>query len=311
MTELHLLFYQAALQQIVNINNFMQLENPLVPILHDLLHDFLKKLSCRFLDVRKVKEVGPALINYNEDSARVTDAKLGIGFSTRVKLNILIEEGHDPNAISNFYDGAHSFYKKALQYARDNLPLNDPLFMNARFLNFAKRESAEFSQLEYFIDRFSALLPDKSDPVEMEKLKEELISYQLQEETDLPATVWEKAIVYQDSSCGESTLHSMDITWMYLAGRATVDGNRQFAHLSRVACLVLTIPHTNPAEERIFSMVRKNKTPFRPNLDPEETLGSMALPKEIPPYEFEPPKELIVAAKKATGEYNLAYSSRY
>lgn len=316
MTELHLLFYQAVLQQFVNVNKFMQIENPLVSIIYDVLHDFLKKLSCRFLDVRKVKEVGAELINYNEDSVRIIDTKLDIGFSTRVKLNRLVEEGHDPNAISRFYGGVRSFYEKALQYARDNLPLNDPVLINSRFLNFAQRESAEFAQLEYFIDRFSTLLPDKGDPVKMEKLKEELISYQLLEQTDLPTTVREKATVYQDSVCGEPTLYSLDIIWGYLSGRATMDGNHQFPLLSQVARLVLTIPHSNAAEERVFSMVRKNKTPFRPNLDPEETLGSiittkMALPKDIPSYKFEPPRELIVAAKRATREYNLAHSSRH
>ena len=56
MTEVHLSFYQAVLQQFVNINKFMQLENPLIPILHDVLHNFLRKLCCRFLNVRRVKE---------------------------------------------------------------------------------------------------------------------------------------------------------------------------------------------------------------------------------------------------------------
>ena len=95
-----------------------------------------------------------------------------------------------------------------------------------------------------------------------------------------------------------------------------MDGNHQFPLLSQVARLVLTIPHSYTAEERLFFMVQNNKTPFRPNLDPEETLGSiittkMALPKYFPSYKFEPPRELIVAAKQATWEYNLAHSSRH
>ena len=60
-------------------------------------------------------------------------------------------------------------------------------------------------------------------------------------------------------------------------------------------------------------MVRKNKPPFRLNLDPDETLGSiittkMALPQDTPAYKFNAPKELLVAAKKATREYNQAHS---
>ena len=37
--------------------------------------------------------------------------------------------------------------------------------------------------------------------------------------------------------------------------------------------LVLLILHSNTQEERIFSMVCKNKTAFRPNLDPKGTLS--------------------------------------
>ena len=42
-TDVHLSLYQAVLQQFVNVNKFMQLENPLISVLHDVLHDFLKK----------------------------------------------------------------------------------------------------------------------------------------------------------------------------------------------------------------------------------------------------------------------------
>ena len=79
-----------------------------------------------------------------------------------------------------------------------------------------------------------------------------------------------------------------------------------------MAQLILTISHINTAEERVFLLYEKNKTPFRPNLDPDETLGSiittkMALPDHIPAYKFEPPQELIAIAKKATREYNQGH----
>jgi len=151
----------------------------------------------------------------------------------------------------------------------------------------------------------------------MEMLKDEFISYQLLEKSDVPTSVWERATIYVEDSetSSKPSLYSMDVVWGYLSTRKTADGSDQFSLLSQVAQLVLTIPHSNAAEERVFSMVRKNKTPFRPNLDPEETLGSivttkMALPKDIPAFKFEPPKELLVAAKKATREYNQAHSSK-
>lgn len=52
------------------------------------------------------------------------------------------------------------------------------------------------------------------------------------------------------------------------------DGQSKFPRLSSIALLVLTIPHSNAEEERALSLIRKNKTAFRPNLDPNETLGT-------------------------------------
>ena len=51
------------------------------------------------------------------------------------------------------------------------------------------------------------------------------------------------------------THHWMDMIWGSL--------QEKLPNLSRVALAVLTIPHSNAGEERVFSMIRKNKTDFR------------------------------------------------
>ena len=40
----------------------------------------------------------------------------------------------------------------------------------------------------------------------------------------------------------------------------TPDGRKRFPILSKVALLVLTIPHSNAGEERVSSMIKKNLT---------------------------------------------------
>ena len=116
MTEVHLFFYQSVLQQFVHVNKFMQLENPIIPILHDELHHFLRKLFCHFLDVRRVKEVGAELIDPYDDLAQRTDQQLDIGFATKNKLGILVHDGYNTNKIKLFYCGVRSFYVEALTY---------------------------------------------------------------------------------------------------------------------------------------------------------------------------------------------------
>ena len=64
-------------------------------------------------------------------------------------------------------------------------------------------------------------------------------------------------------------------------------------------------------EERIFSMVRKTKTCFRPNLDLEETLGSLITGKlateKEPIHKIKLPQEVLDKAKKATKESNKSF----
>ena len=58
-------------------------------------------------------------------------------------------------------------------------------------------------------------------------------------------------------------------------------------------------------------MAWKNKTCFRPNLDPEETLGSLITVKlareNEPIHEITLPQEVLDKAKKATKEYNKSF----
>ena len=84
-----------------------------------------------------------------------------------------------------------------------------------------------------------------------------------------------------------------------------------FNQLCQVAKLVLVIPHSNATEKRVFSMVRKNKTAFRPSPDPKGTLSSIItikLASTEAAHKYEPSKEVLQQAKSATWEYNKAHS---
>ena len=82
---------------------------------------------------------------------------------------------------------------------------------------------------------------------------------------------------------------------------------------SPIAKLILSLPHSNAEEEDLFSMVKRNKTAFRPNLDRQETLGSiltvkLALKGEKI-HKVDIPNDILTRTKKATWEYNKAHSS--
>ena len=99
----------------------------------------------------------------------------------------------------------------------------------------------------------------------------------------------------------------MDTVWAYLSGMKNVDSSPRFKLLSKVARLVLGIPHSSAGEERVFSLIRQNKTPGRSSLNSDGTLSSMIqikLANSDPCTKWEPSKDLLKAAKSATKQYN-------
>ena len=124
--------------------------------------------------------------------------------------------------------------------------------------------------------RFGTLLPYES-PQELDLLSEEFTEYQLLQDADIPQDIWDKATVAVDEG---QAYHRMDVLWHYLSSLRAADNSFRFPRLTCVAKLVLTIPHSNAQEERLFSMVCKNKTAFRPSLDPKGTL-SIILPSSL------------------------------
>ena len=67
----------------------------------------------------------------------------------------------------------------------------------------------------------------------------------------------------------------MDVIWSYLFKLLTSDGLQMFEFLSKIAEIVLVMPHSNAAEERIFSFVKLNKTPQRYKVNYYGTLSSI------------------------------------
>ena len=199
---------------------------------------------------------------------------------TRSVLKSLQHDGYPTSKIDAFFHAARSFYKQALTYGCDNLPTSDPVFINAQFLDFSKREHADFTQIEYFVDCFSLLSPFKSDIVKMERLKDEFIEYQLLDSSCIPNDLWIRTESHEDQSEPEFCTH-IDAIWSHTKSMKLADLNPRFPNLCQVAELVIVIPHSNGSEERVFSLVTKNKTQYRPNLDIGETLAweALLLPK--------------------------------
>ena len=138
----------------------------------------------------------------------------------------------------------------------EHLPLSDEVLKCARFVNFDRKNSAEFSQVEFFINKYPDLLPYTSVE-EQNKVEEEFLDYQLMDKEEIPESVWKSALVVIKDECN---FYRMDTVWAYMSSAKNPDGMYRFKKLTRIARLVLILPHSNAEEERVFSMVTKNKT---------------------------------------------------
>ena len=124
---------------------------------------------------------------------------------------------------------------------------------------------------------------------------------------EIPQDVWDDAVCFEvGEGSNKVTYHRMDRIWSHIAeiklpGMDSV----RFCRLAKVARLVLTIPHSNAGEERVFSVIRKIRRDDRANLQLHGTLSSLVtvklnLPetKTHPCYAFQPSKTLLQQAKK-------------
>ena len=113
-------------------------------------------------------------------------------------------------------------------------------------------------------------------------------------------------------AAGKSGALKPDVIWSYMNHMLRPDGQKRFSKLSKIAFLVLTIPHSNADKERVFSMIKKNKTAFRPSLDLDETLGSiMTIKMEMQNRtkgDYKVPPGGLKQAKVATRLYNRAHA---
>ena len=111
----------------------------------------------------------------------------------------------------------------------------------------------------------------------LDQLQEEFLTYQGTAKTEIPQNVWDNAAIRQ----GQTSVHyRMDIVWAYL--------KEPLPLLSQVALTILTIPYSNGAEERGFSMIKKNKNDFCANLDLSKSLDSIMVIKMTSPESLMP-----------------------
>ncbi|XP_032229469.1 uncharacterized protein LOC5505170 [Nematostella vectensis] len=249
---------------------------------------------------RKTVHQAASMEELLDASKHLPDSNVDVGLITKTSLNKLVAAGDvSPDAASTFYKGAKLFYALAFQYALKRMSFKEDLLVNAGFVHFEERETINADMPVFFvrgIRTFSLF----GSAIELEALYREVNDFSLMSDGDLPSDVRQASLV-------DGGRLRPDAVWGYLNGLVSPDGQPRFPRLSKVTQLVLTIPHSNAAEERVFSMIKKNMTPHRYYLDHEGTLSiimTIKLEQSNQPDGIKLPPELLESAKTATLVYN-------
>ena len=159
---------------------------------------------------------------------------------TKQKLKQLLHDGNiEERESDRFFEAVRAFYETAYNYCQRWLPLNDDLLKNCQFINFEERLKCNFDNVTSIIGAMPNIFGKYSNDVQLlDQLQEEFLTYQGTAKTEIPQNVWDNAAIRQ----GQTTIdYRMDIVWNYL--------KEPLPLLSKVALTILTIPHSNAAEE--------------------------------------------------------------
>ena len=154
--------------------------------------------------------------------------------------------------------------------------------------------------------RYPNLLP-YGEPLKRDNVSEKFFDYQLLPNSVIPDNLRTSA----KTGNNDAWLYAI---WHFLRCMKTLDVSLRFPRVSTIARLILPLPHSNAEEERVLPLVWQNKTCFRPNLDPQESLGSiitvkLAMDSNFPKAHLS--KEVLLSSKKATWNYNKLHSKQW
>ncbi|PIK39992.1 hypothetical protein BSL78_23160 [Apostichopus japonicus] len=262
----------------------------MVHMIHGKLNGFLKDVMLRFVKPTVIKSSASLKeCHYKEKNNQRSDADLILGHEV---TDFIRCHEFSESQLEEFYTAVRNYFMSVCSYVIATFPLNDEVLQHAMVADKDKRLEVNFSSVLYFVDRFKFMQDELDD------LQVEFAHYQVDDELDM----------------SESTA---DYFWAQLPQQKDkATGAVKYKHLPRVMLMILTIDHSNAQDERIFSVVRKNATEFRPNLSTEvlsKSLTSKLYWQEagVPCYKRELNRELLQRCKKATMEYNQSISNKY
>ncbi len=304
-----MLFLSSALPIFTHFNQLLQREEPTIHILKPAMESLGKKVAIRIMHPNKVKDItNVSEIDLNDSENFIETRDIYLGVLTKNTLKKLLDEGDiSEHQYKDFHDAVHYYFKSSLQYMQKKFPLNNTLICNAVWVNVPDRINSKWAQVQYLFDFF----PNLMSAISADGIYEAFTDYQTLNDNDFEERAWEDARILEGvkkDMDGEISFHfRIDVLWSYIADMKIPGSNaKRFKFLPKLAEIVLIIPHSNAELERLFSIVKKNKSLERSSMKLDGTLSSILAMKtmypesQTPCYRWRPTEEVLATSKKAT-----------
>ena len=173
------------------------------------------------------------------------------------------------------------FYQTACAYLKEKVVKSgEPLWRHAVVAD-PTQTSASWSSLAFFLERFPCLVSQGASVDDLEVEFSDFKTWQLPD--DIKA------------------LETAEEQWTHISKVKDSNGSLIFQKLPTAMLGILLIPVSNSACERIFSLVRKNKTEFRSSMNETTTEALMILKSSGEPcYKAQFSESLLQKCKRAT-----------
>ena len=166
-----------------------------------------------------------------------------IGEQTKVYLESA-KDKLNKSAITTFFQDVRAFYFSSLAYIFEKLPMQEDELEHAEVLDVDRRIKSKFSSIRYWHQRFKCL----SKGINLEDLEIEFNKFQV------------------DNLSGLDTSIRIDVLWQKISLVKDMFGNAKYLLLGTFMKSLCALPHSNADSERVFSLLRKNKTESRASM---------------------------------------------
>ncbi|MGH0136938.1 UNVERIFIED_CONTAM: hypothetical protein FKN15_006871 [Acipenser sinensis] len=258
-TKLYCLFLQASILAFDKVNLLLQSDKPNIHVLGRELQAVYTDLLCKFVKPAVLVAASSVYtVDFRSLNNQKSENDLVIGTKTRQYLYACFaDKSQQHEDVKLSYSSVKAYFSEACTYLQKKFPLQDELLRNAQVADISQREKVSFDCVRYFVDRFGLVKEEEMDELESQFVRYQIFSFS-------------EDILSADRA---------DVAWNMIGQLKNCTTQKSsFSVLVKVKLMILTIPHSNADSERVFSIVRKNHTEFRPNLS-DRTLEALLVQK--------------------------------